>query len=57
MNIQSAIAGVDKNCIPWFCNMAENPDGDLEMMQYDHLTCLMIEIAYQKYKAGDRSHQ
>jgi len=57
MNVQSTIQGIDADCMPWFVNVADNPDDEYLWVQYDHLTCYMIELAYKKYKAGDKTHR
>ena len=63
MNVTSTIQGIDSACMPWFFNMSDKPKGQFSRkdtslwIQYDHLTCYMIELAYQKYKAGDKTHQ
>ena len=43
--------------IPWSYNASNKPDSEILWTQYDHFTCLMIEIFYKRYKAGDLTYQ
>ena len=43
--------------LPWQYNAAEVCDSDTSWVQYLHLICLMIEIFYMRFKAGDISYR
>ena len=48
---------LDEMLIPWSCNRAKNSDSETLWIQYDHITCLMLEYFYQKFKNGDITYQ
>ena len=57
VDINKAIEALDKTAVPWFFNKSDRPDSYTLWYQYGHLTCYMIEVFYQRYKAGDQSYR
>ena len=50
------IQRLDKLAMPWSFDKSNNPFKDNVLwIQYSHHTCYMIELFYQRYKAGDES--
>ena len=44
---------IEEMMIPWYYNGSPNSDTEILWIQYNHFTCLMIELFFRRYMAGD----
>jgi len=47
---------LDAMMIPWSYNASNKPDSEILWTQYDHFTCLMIELLFRRYMDGDKTY-